>query len=63
VSKKIGLLSDTHSYLDPKIKEYFMRIKESALRKLIKQKFTIHQMFKRVENLSKKNNLQLNKDS
>jgi putative phosphoesterase len=28
VSKKIGLLSDTHSYLDPKIKEYFSNVDE-----------------------------------
>ena len=28
MSKKIGLLSDTHSYLDPKIKEYFSNVDE-----------------------------------
>ena len=28
MSKKIGLLSDTHSYLDPKIKEYFSDVDE-----------------------------------
>ena len=28
MSKKIGLLSDTHSYLDPKIKKYFSNVDE-----------------------------------
>ncbi|MDA9020611.1 metallophosphatase family protein, partial [bacterium] len=26
--KKIGLLSDTHGYLDPKIKKYFAKVDE-----------------------------------